>query len=173
MLDDELDNLGRRFNTIEPKVFGGKEHAMVFELSRLNRDPIHFKQTLRLHKEILESFEIAGTKFFGEEFSYLLRTIIGEYCKVSSKLEAHNETLTELRGTNDSLLATKTNDIMKTLTITTFIMLPITFIGQLFGMSIKDMPLINYTGAFWIVLGSMLFIGLSIYCYFRFVKKWM
>ncbi len=173
MLDDELDHAARHFNKIEPQVFGGNEHSMVRALSSLNRDLIHFKQTLRPHKEVLGSFEFAGTKFFGEEFSHSLRTIIGEYYEVSATLNAQHETLIELRNTNDSLLATKTNDIMKTLTITTFIMLPITFITGLFSMSVQNTPLINHPQAFWIIIGTMFTVGACIYSYFRFIKKWM
>ena len=97
MLDRELDHINRDFGDIEAKIFGGKERDMVNAISHLNRDLLNFKQTLRPHKEVLESFEIAGTKFFDQEFSYYLRTIVGEHYKISAILDGHRETLLELR----------------------------------------------------------------------------
>ncbi len=173
MLDRELDHINHDFGDIEAKIFEGKERDMVNAISHLNRDLLNFKQILRPHKEVLESFEIAGTKFFGQDFSYYLRTIVGEYYKISTILDGHRETLLELRDTNDSLLTTKTNDIMKTLTVTAFIILPLTFIGQLFGMSITSIPISTNPNAFWIITGSMGVIGICLFGYFKFFKKWM
>lgn len=173
MLDQELDHINHDFGDIEAKIFSGKERDMVNAISHLNRDLLNFKQTLRPHKEVLESFEIAGTKFFGQDFSYYLHTTIGEYYKISTILDGHRETLLELRDTNDSLLTTKTNDIMKTLTVTAFIILPLTFIGQVFGMSIANIPLVNDPNGFWIILGTMGVVGVCLFGYFKFFKKWM
>lgn len=173
MLDRELDHINRDFIDIEAKIFGGKERDMVNAISHLNRDLLNFKQTLRPHKEVLESFEIAGTKFFGQDFSYYLRTIVGEHYKISAILDGHRETLLELRDTNDSLLTTKTNEIMKTLTVMAFVILPLTFIVSLFGMNVPHIPIVGQPGGFWIIVGMMVATGALLYGYFKFVKKWM
>jgi magnesium transporter len=146
---------------------------MVSTISRLNRDLLNFKQTIRPHKEVLGSFEQTGIQFFGDNFSYYLHALMGEYFKVSSRLDGHRETLLELRDTNDSLLTAKTNEIMKSLTVMAFVILPLTFIGQLFGMSTSNIPLINEPGGFWVILSSMGVVAVLLYCYFKFVKKWM
>lgn len=173
MLDRELDHIDRDFGSIESKIFAGKERDMVNAISHLNRDLLNFKQMLRPHRQVLESFELAGTKFFGEDFSYYLRTIVGEFYKVSTVLDGHRETLLELRNTNDSLLTTKTNEIMKTLTVTAFILLPLTFIVSLFGMNVPNIPIVNEPGGFWIILSIVGIIGASFFGYFKFFKKWM
>lgn len=173
MLDNDLDHIDHDFNHIQSRIFAGKEREMVNDISHLNRDLLNFKQIVRPHKEVLESFELAGTKFFGEDFSYYLHTITGEFYKISAILDGHRETLLELRDTNDSLLTTKTNDIMKTLTVTAFIILPLTFIVSLFGMNIPNIPIVNDPAGFWIILGIMSVVGACLYSYFKFVKKWM
>lgn len=173
MLDRELDHIDNDFSDIEAKIFSGNERAMVSDISHLNRDLLNFKQTLRPHKEVLESFEIAGTKFFGQDFAHYLRTTVGEYYKVSSILDGHRETLLELRETNDSLLTTKTNDIVKTLTVTTFIMLPLTLMASLFGMNATNIPLVERPEGFWLVIALMMCTTSGLYIYFKFFKKWM
>ena len=172
MLDTELDHINRDFIDIQSKIFSGKERSMVTAISQLNRDLLNFKQAVRPHKEVLESFELAGTKFFGEEFSYYLRTIIGEYFKVSSVLDGHRETILELRDTNDSLLTTKSNDIMKTLTIITFSMLPASLIVGIFGMNTTNTPLSADPNGFWIILGVITVTVGSTYFFFK-SRKWM
>lgn len=171
-LGNELNDIEHNFTEIEPNIFGGKERDMVTSISHLNRDLLNFKQTIRPHKEVLESFELAGTKLFGQEFSYYLRTITGEYFKVSSILDGHRETLLELRNTNDSLLTTKTNDIMKTIAIISFVTFPLSLIGTIFGMNTGYLPIVGHTGDFWVIIGIMAGVTLTIFAYFKH-KRWI
>ncbi len=172
MLDKELDHIKDDFSDIESKIFSGKERDMVNAISHLNRDLLNFKQTIRPHKEVLESFELAGTKFFGQDFSYYLRTITGEFYKVSSILDGHRETLLDLRGTNDSLLTAKTTEIMKTIAIISFVTFPLSLVATIFGMNTGYLPFVGASGDFWIVMSIMTTITLFIFIYFKH-KKWM
>ena len=172
MLDLELDHINHDFGDIESKIFSGRERDMVTAISHVNRDLINFKQTLRPHKEVLESFEIAGTKFYGESFDYYLRTIMGEYYKVSSILEGHRETLLELRRTNDSLLTTKNNETMRFLTIMAFFTFPLTLVASVFGMGAQGTPIINYPNGFWIILGILGLGAIAMIAFFKH-KKWI
>ena len=172
MLDRELDHINRDFGDIEAKIFGGKERDMVNAISHLNRDLLNFKQTLRPHKEVLESFEIAGTKFLDQEFSYYLRTIVGEHYKISAILDGHRETLLELRDTNDSLLSTKTNETIKTLTTLSFVIFPLSLIAGIFGMNTNYIPIVGTPNDFWIVIGIMIFGAFLMFSYFKY-KQWI
>lgn len=172
MLDRELDHISHDFEEIQSKIYRGKERDMVTTISHLNRDLLNFKQAIRPHKEVLESFELAGTKFFGKSFEYHLRTIAGEYYKVSTILDGHRETLLELRDTNDSLLTTKTNEIMKTLTVTTFSMLPATLVVGVFGMNTLYTPLVENENGFWVIVGLVAVAVGSTYFFFK-SKQWI
>ncbi len=168
----ELDHLSEELENIEDKIFQGEEAKMVESISRVNRDLLNVKQAIRPHKEVLDSFETAGKQFFGKEFAYHLQSISGEYYKVFNILEGQKETLLDLRVTNDSLLTTKTNEIMKILTIVAFITFPLTLIAGIFGMNAEFMPFVNDSNGFWFILGIMLMTGIIMFVYFKF-KKWM
>ncbi len=168
----ELDHIAEELENIEEKIFKGEEVKMVESISRVNRDLLNVKQAIRPHKETLDSFEIAGKQFFGEEFTYHLQTISGEYYKVFNILEGQKETLLDLRITNDSLLTTKTNEIMKILTIVAFITFPLTLIAGIFGMNAEYMPFVGQDQDFFIILGLMVVTVFIMFTYFKF-KKWM
>ena len=172
LMDTELDHINQDFLEIQAKIFSGNEREMVSSISHLNRDLLNFKQIIRPHKEVLESFELAGAKFFGQDFAYYLRTIVGEFYKVSSILDGHRETVLDIRDTNDSLLTTKTNDIMKLLTVLSFIFLPLSFIGGLFQIGAPGTPVLNNPNAFWIILSWMVIVGIILAVFFKF-RKWL
>ncbi len=169
---EQLFDIDKNLKNIEDRIFRGEEHAMVRTISHINRKLLTFKQAIQYHKGVLESFETAGRHFFGEDFNYHLRSMLSEYHKVASTLEGHRDTVSELRDTNDSLLSSKTNAVMKTLTIMAFIILPMTFIGQVFGVSIKEIPLQDSPNGFWIIISIMAFVGISGFAIFKY-KKWL
>lgn len=167
----ELDIMDKNLIEIEQEIFEGNEEAMVKRISSINRSLLDFRQALRFHHEILQSFEKAGSDFFGEDFSYYLSAISGEHNKVRTIMESHKETLADLHDTNDSLLSAKTNDTMKTLTIMNFIMLPLGLITWVFGLT-TGFPLVKDKTDFYMILGAMALTGIIMFIYFK-TRKWL
>lgn len=156
----------------ERKIFQGEERKMVTEISRLNRVLLTFKEALSSHEEILKSFEIAGNKFFKDDFKYHLHAILGEYYKVSKKIENTKEYLNELRKTNDSLLSTKQNEIMKNLTLMSFVVFPLSLVASIFGMNTEHFPIVGQENDFWIIMMLMIILALIMFVFFK-KRKWL
>jgi magnesium transporter len=171
-LTNECDTVKKRLWTIEEHIFRGDERRMVAQLSQVGRIIHDFRQSLVPHEEMLASFEPAGTRLFGPEFSYHVRGLTGAYGRIERTLENLHDSLNELRETNNSLLSTKQNEIMKTLTVLAFTFLPLTFITGLFGMNTEHNPIVGHGYDFWIVLAGMLSIAVCCFMYFRY-KDWL
>lgn len=171
-LAHELAIIGEDLRRVEEHIFMGREREMVIELSMIHRDVLEFHRALRLHRSVLASLAIACEEFFGANFKHYTENILGEYTKVNELLEDQKDVLEELRTTNDSLLSTKTNEVMKLLTVVAFLMLPATLIGQIFGMNSAHMPIVGRPYDFWIIIGLMLMVGLVTFGIFRW-KKWL
>lgn len=171
-LAHELEFMQNSVERIEESIFNGEEREMVRQLSIISRALLDLKRATSMHQEILESFQLAGRKFFGESFAYHLRAIMGEYCKVANAIDNQTEFVKELRDTNDSLLDTKQNEIMKTLTILAFVFLPISFIAAIYSMNTIYLPIVGTKGDFFIIIAIMLLIVLSIIAIFK-RKKWL
>ncbi|MEK7661908.1 MAG: CorA family divalent cation transporter [Patescibacteria group bacterium] len=170
-LGNELSTITNRLKDIEERIFKGEESKMVEEISNTNKSLLDFRESIRFHKEVLESFEAAGKRFFEEKFHYYLRALLGEYYKVYNQLENQKETLIDLRETNESLLTAKSNEIMKTLTVMAFMVLPVSLITQIFGMN-TNLPIVGEQYDFEIVLGIMVAAIVFVYGFFRY-KKWL
>jgi magnesium transporter len=171
-LENELDSVTTDLKDIESRIFKGEEKQMVFEISNVNRNLLNFRQATRPHKEVLASFEVAGKKFFGEDFAYYLRSISGEYYKISNILESNRETLLGLRDTNDSLLTTKTNEVIQILTVMAFVTFPLMLISSIFGMNTDTLPIVGGPNDFWIILSGMALATIVMFAFFKY-KKWI
>ena len=169
-LEHELEYINDALETIEDDIFKGREKEMVVSLSVVSRDLLNFKQAMRAHKEVLGSFEEVGVEFFGKEFSHHIKSIIGEYYRINSMIGMHNDSLYELRQTNDSLLSTKQNEVMKTLTIMALVTFPLSLIAAIFGMNTKILPIVGSPNDFWVVMGIMLTLTFVMFIFFK-IKK--
>ena len=82
------------------------------------------------------------------------------------------EVLHELRETNNSLLTTKQGEIVKNLTIVSFITFPLALVAAIFGMNIPSTPIVHRPDGFWIVMLIMAAAALSMFAYFK-RKRWL
>jgi len=171
-LTNRLETIRDTLTDVETKIFSGKEKQMVWEISKINRVLLGYKQSTDLHQEILESFKRAGKNFYGPSFDYHSHGILGEYHKVRTEMNAVKEYLEELRNTNNSLLTTKQNQIMTVLTSTTFIVLPLSLVASIFGMNTLNTPILGSNFDFLIIVTLMLLLAGGIFLLFR-IKKWL
>jgi Mg2+ and Co2+ transporter CorA len=77
-----------------------------------------------------------------------------------------------MRETNIAILGANQNEIMKTLTVITFIFLPLEFITFVYGMHAPGTPLEGDPNAFWLITGTMTVIALII-AFFLAKKRWI
>lgn len=158
---------------IERGIFSGREELMVKRISRISRKLLDFKQAIRFHSDILQSYEAASKRFFGDAYGYYAASIMSEFNKVNSVLESHRDTLSELQRTNDSLLTTRSNEIMKTFTIMTFVMIPLSIITGVFGMNTSaDLIFIQEISDFFFVIGAMGLTALVMFLFFK-LRRWL
>lgn len=66
-----------------------------------------------------------------------------------------------------SVTAQKNNDVMKLLTIFSAFFLPLTFIAGIYGMNFEYMPELKWQNGYFIALGVMLLISITIYAWFK------
>ncbi len=171
-LGHDLAMVSERLRDLEARIYKGEERKMVERLSAVHRDLLTFHRALRFHKPILQSLGKVGEGFFGRDFGHHTDSIQGEYYKVEELLSDQKESLDDLRSTNDSLLTTKTNEIMKALTATNFLLLPAALIIQIFTLPAEHVPIIGKMNDFWIVMGITVIVVGSTFTFFK-LKKWL
>lgn len=168
----KLEFIEKQVENIEKEIFKGKEREMVSEISVARRDIIDFRRILAPQRAIIDSLAIKGPEFFGPELTPYFDDLGGIYVVVWNEIEQDQETIQSLNETNTSLLNTKTNEAIKVLTVLSVLILPITFMANLWGMNVDFLPLSGKPMDFWIIFGMMAGVLLLTTLYFR-QKKWL
>jgi magnesium transporter len=169
---DELAYMEDWMKEIEKNIFEGQEKEMVFTISNAGRNLLNFKRTVDPHGNVFEFLRDVGKEKFGQAFESEAKIIIEEWRRIMKRVNNQMDLIVELRETNNSMLSTKQNEIMKTLAVVGSVLLPLTIIGQLFGVSFRTFPLIDNPNAFWILLAIMVATMFPTIVYAK-IKKWM
>ncbi|MAZ67653.1 hypothetical protein CL652_02715 [bacterium] len=171
-VDVEIDEVRETLESIEAAIFNGQEKEMVVSLSRAGRDILNLKQALDPHQDVLSSLVALTAEFTGTEYVSRVRAIESMYYRSRKHITSIWQTLSELRETNNSLLSTKQNEVMKTLTIMAFVTFPLMLISSVFGMNTKILPIVGRDNDFWIIIGIMFIATFGMFYYFRH-KHWL
>jgi magnesium transporter len=160
---DELSSIEDNFDGIEKAIFDSREKEMVAAISLASRTLLDFKRTLIPHEEVLSTLQEAGARQFGKEFSKSISIVSKEYHRTRNRIHDDIEALTELRETNNTLLSTKQNEIIKIFTILAFITFPLTLAIDIIQAD---------SNIIWMLV---LLVGVSVVAMFLFFrhKKWL
>lgn len=167
----KLDRINKKLHHIEDQIFMGNERQMLQEISYLKADIINFWRIVNPQGEIFESLHSQSHSFFGPELNPYFTRLLGEWTQERNDLATYKETIEALEQTNNGLLADKTNEIVKILTLFSVVFLPPVLVAALFSMNASDIPLVGVRGGFWILLGFMTLGVLGMMWYFKH-KKW-
>lgn len=167
-----LLDFNSRLHKIETEIFEGRENNAVKLISQAKRTLLDFKQSLRFHRDILVSLEEISAENFGKDYRRKITRLIAEHSKLQNMMDSHKEILNDLHMTNDSLMTTKTNDVMKKLTIMAFITFPLSLLAAIFGMNTENTPILGIPNDFWAIILLMIMGVLGMLLYFKH-KKWL
>ena len=171
---DHTNHIADNLMRVEKDMFDGHEHTTVRSISNISREFLHIEAALATQEESLTHFLEVLTQYGLFDASFALRTqrIKTERANVARIVKTHRAVASELRETNAALLEARQNEIMKTLTIITVIMLPLEVIAVTFGMHAQGAPFENDLNAFWIIIMIMAGIAGSMILFFT-RKRWI
>ncbi len=170
-----LKKVGLDLELINRELFGSRQVKIIERISVTRKNIITINTILKPQLRVFHSFETGQIKGFGdtEYMEDYWGNILDYYQKLWDMTEDYEDLIEGLSKTFDSMQTNKTNEIMKTLTLLSSILLPLTFITGLFGMNVL-FPFItpNSNTAFWIITGAMAIVCITLAFFFKHRKWW-
>ncbi len=138
------------------------------EIFRVKTNIVNFRKAIRPMKYVVESLVKAAPQFFSvSRLNIFFEEVVSRTREIWDLLENYKESIDALHETNESILASSTNAIMKTLTTLALTFIPATIIASLFSTSFKNFPWANWPGGFWMMLILMMGGVLGLYLFLK------
>jgi len=169
-----LVHIGDDLDVIDGKLFKKYNQETVKEISNIKRNIVNFRRALQAHKNIIKKIIYGYQSLFPDKRTALYFEHLKEVTKdIWDLLESHNETVNAMSEAYDSMLSFRINDIIKTLTIFSVIVFPLTLLAAIFGMNtLNSMPFVNHPFGFWIIIAIMFLGILGMIIFFK-KKHWI
>lgn len=166
-----LVHLSTDIDEIEARLFRDYEKNLIQELLRIKTNVVNIRKAIQAHKTVLRQFiKSADGRIVTKVVPYYER-LIDQTKEVWDALDVQRDTINALHETNASLIDFRINEIMKTLTIFSVVIFPITLLAAIFGMNTSEMPFIDSPHGFWIIIGIMAACVTGMLAFFK-SKKW-
>jgi len=163
-IGDDVDRSSR-------ELFDKKAEKVIERISIARKNIILLNTVIKPQLRIFIKFEKGEVEGFADNMEDYWGNILDNYQKMWDMVEDYQELIEGLSSTFDSLMANRTNEVVRILTLISSILLPLTFITGIYGMNI-DLPGQHKGVAFSIVLGTLITIATVMIIYFK-KKHWM
>jgi magnesium transporter len=168
-----IDNTSTEINRVENLIYSTHSKEAVKLILNLRRNIINLRKIMQNHKYILGKLtEVKSSLVPSSEIKFHYNELIDHSERIWAMLDNQKEMIEVLNSTNQSLLDNEMNKIIKTLTIFSVIIFPLTLLATLFSMSVPGIPFAHNPYGFWLVLLVTTVVGLGMAYYFM-RKKWL
>lgn len=160
---------------IETQIF---EHLQpkdqLHKIMLVKKNIITLRKIILPQRSVIAALEHKQKRFLPENLIIYFDDIVDQIEKLWSILETQKEVIESLEDTHESLLSHNINLTMRTLTVFSAIMLPLTFLTGLFGMNVK-LPFfqaLENIEHFWNIVIVMIATAIILFGIFKW-KKWL
>lgn len=179
LLDAILDNyfetieaINEDVRKLEKIVLKDPTQKSLIQLEHMKQLAEMVKKSLNPFKDSLKVITNRETVFIHKENVKYFQDL-GSSC--ASAIEEIDSTIKSLEGLTNiyfSSLSQKMNETMKVLTTVATVFIPLTFIAGIYGMNFENMPELRYQNGYFMALGAMGVVFVSMLVYFK-RKKWL
>gem|GEM_PF-476312 len=168
----QLRHISDKVESIGKELFTGTNRELLTRIAYLKRDISEYRVIFNPLGSLLTSLKAEGVRFFGEGSEPYLDDMHGEFLRISQELEDYRSAVLDYEVTNDQLMNAKNGDVMRVLTMMSFVTFPLVLVAALFAVRLDGVPFIDHQHGFWILIGLMFLLATSFFLYFKH-KRWL
>ncbi|MDD5750049.1 MAG: CorA family divalent cation transporter [Candidatus Pacebacteria bacterium] len=168
----KLSHIKQNLDELESAIYSEQYKESVQRISLIRRDIIGFQRIIEPQGLVLNSLIEKADSFFDIEITPYLHSLLNSHNQINTILKTQTKTLDALDATNQSLIDTRTNTIMKALTIFLVLLYPFSFFSDIFSMTGQFLKFTLQPRYFWLVYGVM-FAGFFTILAVLKKKKWL
>lgn len=163
-----VDDFDDAINEIEDRIFRAKKtnNAILEEILDLKRSVARLRRTTSKQLNVL--YRISHGEFPLIEDAHLpfYRDVYDHLLRVTDLAESYRDLIGGLLDIQFSVVSSRTNDVMKVLTVFSAIILPLSLIAGIYGMNFENMPELHTKNGYYAALALMFTVGVALLIYF-------
>ncbi|MES2620108.1 MAG: magnesium/cobalt transporter CorA [Bacteroidota bacterium] len=167
-----IENVEERVEKLEQEIFRHPHDSQLVTMQQLKGDVLYMRKNIVPVRDLITNLIRNEIDYFEADNKYYLRDLQDHMTRNVEELDFLRDQLTSLMDLYYSLQTHKMNNVMKTLTSVSFVLLPLTFIASIYGMNFRVIPHADDPLGFYKVVAAMGILGLFLVV-FAFRRNWI
>ncbi|HEY2846615.1 MAG TPA: magnesium/cobalt transporter CorA [Pyrinomonadaceae bacterium] len=163
-----VDQLDVAINELEECVLSTRHNdgRLLGDIMDLRRSVARLRRTSTRQLEVLYRMSHGEFPLIPENVLPFFRDVHDHLRRIADLAESYRDLVAGLFEIHFTVIATKTNDIMKTLAVVSTIILPLTLIAGIYGMNFEYMPELHTQYGYFATLAAMAILTIALLFYF-------
>ncbi len=175
VIDDYIyiaGQLGENIETLEETLTNNPKKTMVDQINNFKHELNFLRRTIKPAREMILALAKTDSDFIRDENRIHYRELVDNINEASDLSDSYREIVYDQLNIYHTLISSRLNDIMRTLTIYSVIFIPLTFIVGVYGTNFEYIPELKWPFGYFAMWGFMLLLTLLMLWFFR-RKKWL
>jgi magnesium transporter len=166
-----LDHTEGQMEDLERLLIDNPTNELSHSFLRLKKNLMLLRKTINPLKEEIRYLSREESGVISEYTRQYLGDINDHLLFIIQSIDSSREMIASMMDLLMANNANRMNSIMKTLTLVSTIIIPMTLVSSIYGMNFEFMPELHWKYGYPLLLGSMVTMGLTMYIYMK-RKNW-
>lgn len=163
-----VDDFDTSISELEERVFALKRpsNLILEEIMGLKRSVARLRRISAKQLQVLYRLSHGEFPLIDDQTLPFYRDVHDHLLRIVDLSESYRDLVGGLSDIHLSVIANKTNEVMKVLAVFSAIMLPLSLIAGIYGMNFDIMPELHTTYGYYFALGLMIIVAIGLLIYF-------
>jgi magnesium transporter len=166
-----MERLDMEIDTLEDRLFKHASRPALREIFSLKKDVLHLRRVVNPQREVLNRLARADHKAVSKDDNFYFRDVYDHIYRVSEMLESFRDVLSSSLEVYLTVVANRTNEVMKVLTTFSIVLMTGALIAGVYGMNVP-LPGHDSKATLWVLLGAMAALSAALLIFFR-KRRWI
>ena len=162
-----MEKLEEKIEILEEDIVRNSNKRTLAKINLLRKEMIVLKRNIGPVRDMVNGILRSESDLIEERTEKYFKDVYDHIVQANDLAENYRDMMMNLHDLYLSNVNLKMNEVMKVMAIVTCLLAPATVIGGIFGMNFETIPLLHNKWGFFISVGLMLFIPLSMLRMFR------
>jgi magnesium transporter len=167
-----LEAIGERMEEFEDRMLDKPSRELAMELHEVKRTLLQLRRSIWPVREVFSSLSRDESGLIAADTKVFVRDCYDHTIQIMDVVESYRDIASGLLELYLSSVSTRTNEIMRVLTVISSIFIPLTFMAGVYGMNFENMPELKTADGYFVLLGVMVATAIGMTAFFR-RKGWI
>lgn len=167
-----MDQIVDWVEELEDTIFSRFREGAIAEIFAIKKDLLLLRRVVTPERDVLNVLLRQEVPIFQGNSIVYLQDVYDHLVRVTDTIDTYRDLLSSALDSYLSLQSNQLNQLIKTLTLSSIILMSCSLIAGIYGMNFHYMPELTWPLGYLFALGMMLTVGLGLFLVFRSRKWW-